>query len=828
MSQSAPNPESQDSQPNAQASGLLERFSPVQMGIIATVTILTLAGAFWYSTRPTELTPQQKLQQALEWLAQDTQTTDRKAQAVATKLRQAEFRDPDFPGAPEYILGLVAFREAQRQHETNRQRLFEQCARLLEASESISLPDEYRPDWCYATGTALHHLRQPTRARKLLEEAFSINPSVKNEVASQLIDMSLDSQSPSELEQALGQSDILIDSLADQADRKADLDSVTLQKTRVLLALGKTKEAEMLLDGQLGADQTPQTQLVRIQIDVANADLQSSMRAKSELQSILGNRAKNSSVNRQALLLLGQCHERLGEPQLAVDVFEKVARKFPGTQECLAAQFHAAGLLQGMKRHEEALLHYQAALASIKFPQQFRNRWLNLDSVRQRTLKAWDDWIDANRFDEALSLSQSLVPLFTTTEAMELKARATQQRAEAFAQEVLNLPVEQRESRQAALDRRWRESGDAFAGLAKQLVTSSLYGGALWKSAEHYRKGRDYAATERMLEKFLTTQPDRLLPLAHVWQGQALLCLDRADEALAHFSRVLKLHSTDPAAFEAAYWTGLCYLEQGKPTQAEAAWRDVLSSDKLTPDAEEWRLSLFQLGRLLYATTAVPSLYIEPNDDTKQSTDVTASIKRLNEAAKLLDEYLKRYPHTQETLEVQTHFANTHLRIASFRNTQLIATTIDAEQRALQTERRKHLAIAKSLLLDLRKRLTALKNESGLNSLHSQLLLDSGFTLGEIELELQEYARAIETLNRAVNEYSSTSRIFPAYLQIATAYDELGQPDQAQSVLQQAKVILERMPEEAFAIDSTNFRSRSEWMEWIDWALQVRLSVSQN
>ncbi|WP_166827647.1 tetratricopeptide repeat protein [Thalassoroseus pseudoceratinae] len=831
MSQDPPIPDLQDSQPDVSATGRLGRFSHMQIGAAATGLILALAGVFWVMTRPPELTPEQKLEQALIWLEEDTANADRKAKAYAKALQQTEFRDPDFPGAPEYILGMVAFRDALRQHETNRQRLFEQSAHWLEMSEGISLPDDYRPDWCYATGTAFHQIGYPNQAQTLLEEALVINPKVKDDVAWQLIEMALASQDPSELTQALSLSDTLIASLADQTDESDVLKRARLQKARVLLALDQKNEASTLIDEEIADLEDPLTQLIRIQIDIAAGDDQSLSLAKSSLQQLVDSRATDSKTNRSAQLLLGYCYELLDETLYAIDVFEKIARQYPESQEGLAAQFHVAELLQQTDRHEEALLYFQTALDKIKHPSRFRNEWLNVDSIRKRTLKAWNSWIDSSRFEEALSLSQALVPLFTTTEAFELKARATQQWAGSIEKEIAKLPINERESHQSMLESRWRDSGDAFAELAEQLIASSKYGDALWKSADHYRRGRDYASAERILETFLGTQPDRLLPLAHVWKGQALLCLDRAPEALEHFARVLNFHSTDPAAFEAAYWIGLCYLENGDVAKAEQAWRTVLNSDELTPDAEEWRLSLFQLGRLLYETSPLPTadLLVGQDEVEQQSSDsVGPPIARLSEAARFLDEYLKRYPTSSEALEVQSHYAKTHLRIANLRNSQLTATSIDAEQRTLQAERQRHLALSKQLLVNLRQRLKAKKDATGLSEVHRHILIDSEFSLGEVELDLREYAQAIETLNRAVNEYPTTPRIFTAYLQIATAYDELGKPDQAQSMLQQAKVILQRMPEEAFEITSTNFRSRGEWMEWIDWALQVRLRVTQN
>ena len=70
-------------------------------------------------------------------------------------------------------------------------------------------------------------------------------------------------------------------------------------------------------------------------------------------------------------------------------------------------------------------------------------------------------------------------------------------------------------------------------------------------------------------------------------------------------------------------------------------------------------------------------------------------------------------------------------------------------------------------------------------------------------------------------EDSRDPQVILAYLQISNCYKRLNKPSDALSSLEQAKVILKQMPDDAFQKNSTNM-TRAEWKEWLEWVQNLQ------
>jgi hypothetical protein len=55
---------------------------------------------------------------------------------------------------------------------------------------------------------------------------------------------------------------------------------------------------------------------------------------------------------------------------------------------------------------------------------------------------------------------------------------------------------------------------------------------------------------------------------------------------------------------------------------------------------------------------------------------------------------------------------------------------------------------------------------------------------------------------------------------MSRCYSRLENPDEARRQLEQARVVLSRLPDEAFGSPSTG-QTREQWSEWIEWAREV-------
>src|SRR5688572_4965340 len=84
-----------------------------QSGIAGTVLLTLLGVGLWRMSRPKPTPPVERLRQAMELLESkhDSPKNRRLAKKIAAELQEQKYQDPDFPGAAEYILGIVAFRD---------------------------------------------------------------------------------------------------------------------------------------------------------------------------------------------------------------------------------------------------------------------------------------------------------------------------------------------------------------------------------------------------------------------------------------------------------------------------------------------------------------------------------------------------------------------------------------------------------------------------------------------------------------------------------------------------------------------------------------------
>jgi TolA-binding protein len=88
------------------------------------------------------------------------------------------------------------------------------------------------------------------------------------------------------------------------------------------------------------------------------------------------------------------------------------------------------------------------------------------------------------------------------------------------------------------------------------------------------------------------------------------------------------------------------------------------------------------------------------------------------------------------------------------------------------------------------------------------LLADTLFDLGK-------YDEAIQAYSSATNRYQQRPEALEAFVQIASCYRQLNEPAKARGTLEQAKVVLRRIPADADFAKTTRY-SRDEWSSLLD------------
>jgi tetratricopeptide (TPR) repeat protein len=810
----------------------------VRLGLVLTGALLLGAGAVWRFLAPVEEQPEERLAAALRHI--DAGETA-EARTIAQELEEQGFRSSDFPGGVEYVLGMAAFQLAEAEQPAEGASWNAVAAVYLKEAEHRGLPDERRPEWCFALGKTLAVLGDTAVARPLLAEAVETYPPQRIQASLLLAELLLDAHADDTepLQQALR--------LTEQALR--ELDSHSDQYPRALLlhgelmvALEQFPQAEAIAQRLLALDDSgrPWAALLKAQAHLAQRQYDDTLRLLETLAHP-SEAAVDAVLARRALYLQGLAAESRAEElaasqsptaaarveayrQRAQDAFQTLLDQFERTPEALAALVHLGRLQLLAGAHEKALQSFGAALRAVDDVPTYRNRWLHLEEFRNRILAAWHDWNQAGRFEIAIALAELMSPLFSREQADELAALTRQRWAESVAAELEGSTAASRAQRSAELRRLWRDSGAAFARLAEARRAADRPQ-ALWISADHYFRGHDFATALQILDDLLRDPPEGMRPMAMVRRGEVLLNLDRVEEAIRVLEEVLQTNATSPSAFRAQYLLGLCRLERDDAAGAEEAWRKLLNSPDLHPTAVEWREALLATGQLRVELAALERRKTQSRDvgEADRGTAWTRMQEFAHDAARLLEEFLARYPDSPRHSEAQYALAKALQLQAEWQHHQWeLGETENARQ---QARRQQQIFLTKALthLAALRERLTALAKADRLDPPGRTLLANAWFDYPALCIQLERYDDAIAAYSAAANQYPQDVRVLTAYLQMARAYALSGRPIEARSMLEQAQVILDQrqVPDSAFLAPTTSL-TRAEWNEWLDRARQVQ------
>jgi tetratricopeptide (TPR) repeat protein len=302
---------------------------------------------------------------------------------------------------------------------------------------------------------------------------------------------------------------------------------------------------------------------------------------------------------------------------------------------------------------------------------------------------------------------------------------------------------------------------------------------------------------------FIAQRPDDPLASdAMLRLGQAYQAAGDFDKAIDAFQRNQVRYPRSLAASKSAVPLAKAYIAKGRDfyPKAETVLLSVFNNPALTPDAEEFKQALFDLGQLYYRTG------------------------RYEEAVMRLEEWTKRYPNEQRVPRLVFMMADSYRKSASLLGSQEAdalasaaktagAATAAADKASVEQARTERLTKAKALFdktIDLYRAAPATQD---LDKLYEKL---SSFYRADCVYDLGDYEAAIKLYDAAAFRYQDDASALAAYVQIVNAYCALGKFQQAKAANERAKWLLQRMPSDAF--DRGQFTlSKEYWQQWLMW-----------
>ena len=729
------------------------------------------------------------------------------ARRLASKMRSQGVVLPNELGGPAFVLGTAKLLETDDEWGKGKKSNYLVASRYLEEASDRGFPKERLAEGLYMLGKSLYLSDQFAACRLYLHDALEANPNRKTEIHKLLAGAYRHDANP-KLDEAL---DHITQHLEDRTLSPADRAEATLEKSRILYDLGEIEQCRQSLDEVLSEVKNRAgaiTMQGRLLLDearalkkdpqlVASGENEKQSRAKYEeaiktFSEAQGYDTLDGTVTPTSMYLIGVCQMEMGDTEASHAQLARTTKLYKETHEGLAAGLLAADLLRGLDRYEESVAAYRTAMVSAGTPDSYSNRWVSLDKFRERILDALQYFLENDQFELALKLMEKFSPLVSKLRTIELEAETHRAWANSLLASVADLSDEQSEEIAREARSHLRRAGQIYANLARRRTATRHYPNDLWNSAANLIAGQDYSGATKALEEYLTIESRARRARALLSLGIASLSMGNVEKSLKALNECIIFHTRDAAVYEARLWGAKAYIEKGDSAQAEALLIANLTEDNLTPSSREWRESLFELGYILHASS------------------------KHEEAIKKLEEAVARYPDSPQVYKGLYTIGESYRAAARVPQARLEEVTIESVRLEVSKQIRQLLNGSLRYYTQLQQRLNRRQEEASLTTLEKAMLRNCYMAQGSVRSDLgryesaQHYTEAIKAYSTVSTHYQNEPIVLEAFVQIAHCYRRLNRPVEARGAVEQAKVVLNRLPYDAPFTKTTNYE-REQW-----------------
>lgn len=720
----------------------------------------------------------------------------------------------DDAGGPAFIFGVAALHRADTPLIVQQRRAYQIAAHWFDEAYRRGLPAGREPQGLYYTGKSLYLADRYVEAIPILEKAIPANPDDANELRRYLA-RSLFLKADPNVPAALIEIDkYLASNEPDDQERR----SAILERGEMLLRLGRLAEALGAIKAiPEGAKEHAEAKLIEARVILQQAriaapgrgdDAASSptsvlphpapspetlaelTKAIALLDAVKRSEGASNLVVSQACYVLGHVYDALGKTEDAAEQFHQTYRRAIDSPEGFAARIQSAHLLRRRDKTEDALGLYEETLEEMEPEKRYSNRWLALSELKSRMLLSYQDFTQRRQFAAAAKFAEFLRTIIDEDTAVQLAADAYAARARQVMEGEGGAPLDPRRPPETVREL-YRTAAKSHERLAELHFSTRDYPEQIWTSARYYLQGRDYDNASRQLRKYLDIDSRLHQAAALVGLAEVMLTKERHAEAVVLLKQCLETHPRDPAVFRARLLLADLYGEMNQWELAEKTLLENLESNALTPSGEEWRRSLFALGRILYDRA------------------------RYDEAAGRLDEAVERYPDDAEACEARYCAAESHRRIAQRLESEIPNDALPVERakfsRAAEVEYHKALDHFDETIQIARTPGPTHYDEVG----RLAMLRNALFARGSVLHALARYDDSIRAYQTAVSAFPQSPAVLDAYLQMADCHRRMHRLNEARGTIEQAKLMLDRIPKDA-RFDAVSNYGRDEWTRLLD------------
>ncbi len=772
------------------------------------------------------------------------------ARAIANELRAHGGLSYQEQSGPLYVLGTVLAHDAAEQWNQERRRtLYLLAARYLDEAIERGLPEARRADATFLLGQCLYLAGKYDAAIPALEEAWRLNPQRRARIHLLLANCHYHSATP-DLEKVVEHALAFVHHPDAETRQKEE---TWLQLTNVYLRMDKLKEAQATLTHVSPKSAlAPVAELNRIRLEIVAADREAQAIPKSErarlaekyqralddLRRLKATVPPSSEVARGASYLIGVCYRQQGlrfaeagmkrEAEIrfeaALEQFFRTQKLFYRYAEGIVAALEEPELLQHLGRFREAGEAYERLISELEGFEPYDNPWLSQEELRDRLRAAHRRFLDAHEYEQAVRVARQLPAVLPEPEAVRLLATSLRQWAEYLEGESQDEPWFDAEVKQSVARAKWREAAIAYRRLSELRFATRMYTEDLWQCAYCFLKGRNYRQAVRRMKIYLENESRQQRARGMLGLGEAQLALGRTEDAVRTLTDLLQFFPTHPLSYRARVVAARALALQGKWEQAQQMLETNLVQEALTPRSQEWRDSLFALGELLYRRGMHHDIQsrlnglslLSPQERRDRTRHLEQAHHFFEQATEKLAEAVRRYPQDPKAILARYHLAESYRKGARYLIDRRDTETIEADRAVWRRQIKKWLEAAVAEYAVLEEELNQRQESQTLDRTQALLLRNAYFAHADSLFDLERYRDAIRAYSSVSNRYQNEPIALEAFLQIASCYHRMGRADDARGTMEQAKVVLRRIPADADFLATTRY-DRDRWAELLEW-----------
>ncbi len=447
---------------------------------------------------------------------------------------------------------------------------------------------------------------------------------------------------------------------------------------------------------------------------------------------------------------------------------------------------------------------------------------ISLDEFQRRLIGAIEQLRQQGHYEAAIDAARSLPPVFDLIEALTQEGIGFREWAAATIANGTDISGQVAPTASIQARARYRAAGDAFAQAAALQFNSDEYVSTQWSAIDAYQQGRHFVQSIRLLESYLRYETRGRLPRGLVAYGRALLAENEPDNAIEALTTCIIDYPRDPLRYDARLLAALAYAEKGDLEDAKRLLQDNLQDGELTPQSPAWRDSLLTLGELLYERGYRNHLVAEQSPAAEKLRLLRDNQPVLEEAIRRLDEAVERYWPLPRAEAAAYLSSRAHVMSSKWpRIESQLPEILDAARRTLRNQADQKLQTALDGFARLQRHLSRREEERRLPEMEQSILRNCLLAEADVLRELDRPDEAASAYRAVELRFMNEPPALEAILGRAACAKQLGRPREADMLIRQASVVLQRIPSEMdnrFA-ETTRY-DRSGWEQLLGWMNQ--------